>query len=122
MAGSHIRPGLHRLAEIEVDPERARIHEHGWQSWSPTLTYPVTEGPICPRDRRAFQHARFWFHDPDCLIGRPEVERRDEWADHVERFGGLRASSDRLADLDPWGLARTRELLANPPSEPFVAS
>jgi alpha-galactosidase len=50
------------------------------------------------------------------------VERRHEWADHVERFGGLRASSDRIADLDAWGLARTRELLANPPPEPFVAS
>ena len=54
-------------------------------------------------------------NDPDCLIVRPGVERREEWAAVVERYGGLRASSDRIADLDEWGLATTRRLLGTPP-------
>jgi alpha-galactosidase len=63
---------------------------------------------------RAFMHGRFWVNDPDCLIVRPEVERRAEWAAHIERYGGLVASSDRLRDLDAWGLETTRRLLAAP--------
>jgi alpha-galactosidase len=69
---------------------------------------------------RAWQHGRFWINDPDCLIVRPRVERRAELAAHIERFGGLRASSDRLLDLDDWGLATTRRLLSTPPGARFV--
>jgi alpha-galactosidase len=50
------------------------------------------------------------------------VERREEWAGHVERFGGLRASSDRLESLDEWGLETTRRLLRASPTEPFDLS
>jgi alpha-galactosidase len=70
---------------------------------------------------RAYQHGRFWVNDPDCLIVRPAVERREEWAEIIERYGGLRASSDRIADLDEWGLATTRRLLSQvPPPVPFT--
>jgi alpha-galactosidase len=59
-------------------------------------------------------------NDPDCLIVRPEVERRQEWAGVVERYGGLRVSSDRIAALDAWGLDTTRRLLTEvPPPTPF---
>jgi alpha-galactosidase len=72
---------------------------------------------------RAFQHGRFWVNDPDCLIVRPAVERRAEWSDVVERYGGLRISSDRIADLDDWGLNTTRRLLSEvPPPTPFVTA
>ncbi len=71
---------------------------------------------------RAFQHGRFWVNDPDCLIARPEIERREEWAAVVERYGGLRASSDRIASLDAWGLETTRRVLSEvPPPTPFSA-
>ena len=30
------------VAEIAVRADAARVYEHGWQSWSPTGTYPVT--------------------------------------------------------------------------------
>jgi len=70
---------------------------------------------------RAFMHGRFWVNDPDCLIARPEVQRREQWAEVVERYGGLRSSSDRIADLDDWGLATTRRLLGSvPPPTPFA--
>ena len=70
---------------------------------------------------RAWQHGRFWVNDPDCLLARPQVERRQDWATHVERYGGLRGSSDRLRDLDAWGVQTTRRLLETvPPAEPFA--
>jgi alpha-galactosidase len=70
---------------------------------------------------RAWQHGRFWANDPDCLLAGPEVERRQDWAALVERYGGLRGSSDRLDRLDGWGLEATRRLLATvPPPRPFA--
>jgi len=70
---------------------------------------------------RAWQHGRFWVNDPDCIVARPEIERREEWAEVVDRYGGLRASSDRIAALDDWGLETTRRLLAEvPPPVPFA--
>ena len=71
---------------------------------------------------RAFMHGRFWVNDPDCIIVRPDIQGREEWADHVERWGGLRGSSDRIGSLDEWGMSRTRELLSVSPTEPFIAS
>jgi len=83
-------------------------------------TVPGQRSAVLAGRARAFQHARFWVNDPDCLIVRPEVEEREEWARHVERYGGLRASSDRLAALDAWGLETTRRLLRPSPTEPFA--
>jgi alpha-galactosidase len=60
---------------------------------------------------RAWQHGRFWNNDPDCLMLRPGVERRADWAAVVRDYGGLRSSGDGLDQLDDWGLETTRELL-----------
>ncbi|BCB81506.1 glycoside hydrolase family 36 protein [Phytohabitans flavus] len=85
------------------------------------LSQPSQRGAALSTQARAWQHGRFWVNDPDCLIARPEVERRADWARVVERFGGLRVSSDRIADLDDWGVETTRRLLANtPPPTPFA--
>jgi alpha-galactosidase len=72
---------------------------------------------------RAFQHGRLWVNDADCVLAAPTVERREQWAAHVRAYGGLRASGDRVADLDEWGIAVTRELLSTPPpATPFTDS
>ncbi|MFJ8468819.1 glycoside hydrolase family 36 protein [Streptomyces swartbergensis] len=60
---------------------------------------------------RQWQHGRLWINDPDCLMARPAVETREQWAAHVESTGGLMASSDRLLSLDEWGVTTTRRLL-----------
>ena len=39
------------------------------------------------------------------------MQRREDWAALVERYGGLRSSGDGLRNLDAWGLATTRRLL-----------
>ena len=69
---------------------------------------------------RAFLHGRFWANDPDCLLARPAVEHRAAWAEHVEQFGGLHASSDRIADLDDWGLTTTQRILSTPPPRTLI--
>jgi alpha-galactosidase len=69
---------------------------------------------------RAWQHGRFWVNDADCLVARPSFAARREWAQIIERYGGLRSASDRIADLDDWGMETTRRLLATaPPPTPF---
>jgi alpha-galactosidase len=69
---------------------------------------------------RAWQHGRFWVNDPDCLMARPQVERREQWAETVERFGGVRASGDGVRELDAWGLQTTRRLLVPSPTAPLT--
>ena len=69
---------------------------------------------------RAWQHGRFWVNDPDCLVARPGFELRHGWADLIDVFGGLRSASDRIQDLDDWGVRTTRRLLSTaPPPSPF---
>ena len=53
---------------------------------------------------RSWQHGRFWVNDADCLVARPSFAARREWAEVIEQFGGLRSASDRIADLDSWGM------------------
>jgi alpha-galactosidase len=72
---------------------------------------------------RAWQHGRLWTNDADCLVARPSFPLRGAWAEVVEAYGGLRSSSDRVRDLDRWGLDTTRRLLAHPPGpRPLIAS
>ncbi len=65
---------------------------------------------------RGWQHGRFWINDPDCLLARPSISHRAAWATTIERYGGLRASGDRILDLDTWGLETTRRLLSTVPA------
>lgn len=83
------------------------------------LSDPGTESAIISTVGRAFTQGRFWVNDPDCFSVRPEVERRELWADVVAEYGGVRISSDRLDDLDDWGLEATRRLLVPARTEPF---
>lgn len=64
---------------------------------------------------RAWQQGRFWVNDADCLVARPDYSLREPWARTIEEYGGLRSCSDRLAELDDWGLRTTRRLLASAP-------
>ena len=46
------------VAELVVDPERGRVFEHGWQSWSPTTVYPV--GATSHRPVRPHSEVMCW--------------------------------------------------------------
>jgi alpha-galactosidase len=115
--GAPILPSAGLVDAMRVGPDIALHHE---PMDGTDLTAPSQRGAALAVRGRAFLHGRFWTNDPDCLIARPEMERREEWALMVERFGGLRASGDRLSTLDGWGLETTRRLLAPSSSLPLV--
>ncbi|HYN97109.1 MAG TPA: glycoside hydrolase family 36 protein [Pilimelia sp.] len=115
--GAPVLPSVGLFDAMRVSPDTAPHYEPDRGD----VTQPGQRSATLATVARAWQHGRFWVNDPDCLIVRPAVERRAEWAALVARYGGLRASSDRIADLDEWGLATTRRLLSEvPPPTPFA--
>lgn len=61
---------------------------------------------------RSWMHDRLWMNDPDCLVARPEIQAREQWAAALMDYGGVRFSSDRLLALDARGLELTRRFLS----------
>jgi alpha-galactosidase len=61
---------------------------------------------------RRWMNGKLWVNDPDTLVARPEIAEREAWAAHLEGYGGLTFSSDRLDALDERGLELTRRVLA----------
>ncbi|MEE8601153.1 glycoside hydrolase family 36 protein [Euzebya tangerina] len=109
-------PSIGLVDAMRVSPDTEPHHlPNGDDMSQPSIHAAMVTGRA-----RAYMHARFWSNDPDCIIARPAIERRHDWAAHIGAFGGLRASSDRLADLDEWGLATTRRLLSEVPTAPFI--
>jgi alpha-galactosidase len=75
---------------------------------------------LMPLAARAWQHGRFWVNDPDCVVARPSYALREQWAEAASELGGLRSFSDRVSELDGWGLETVRRLLDDRGSaEPF---
>ena len=117
--GAPLLPSLGLVDAMRVGPDVATHYE---PAPGGDLSAPSGRAAALAVRARAFQHGRFWINDPDCLIARPEMERREEWAATVERWGGLRASGDQLAALDGWGLETTRHLLVPASPWPLVDS
>lgn len=113
--GAPILPSVGLVDAMRISPDTA-------PEFAPSggdLSMPSQQAAMATGRGRAWQHGRFWANDADCLLARPQVEHRERWAEHVERYGGLRSSSDRLRDLDAWGLATTRRLVRRTPVSPF---
>ena len=111
--GAPILPSVGLVDAMRVSPDT--FHEGG-EDGSTGLR------GLMPLAGRAWQQGRFWTNDPDCLVARPSYSLREEWATAVASFGGLRSCSDRIAELDDWGLETTRRMLAQRGSaEPFDA-
>lgn len=109
--GAPILPSVGLVDGMRVSPDT--FHEHAQDANGQLRGAMGTTA-------RAWQHGRFWANDPDCLVARPTFALREEWAALIEQFGGLRSVSDRIAELDEWGLEMTRRILATaPPAAPF---
>ena len=67
---------------------------------------------------RGWMHGRLWANDPDSLVARSQIAEREAWAAHLEGYGGLAFSGDRLAALDERGLELTRRVLRPSTAEP----
>lgn len=116
--GAPLLPSIGLVDAMRISPDTAP-HVEPEQG---DLSKPGQRSALVSGRARAFQHARWWVNDPDCLIVRPEVEAREAWAAHIERYGGLRGSSDRLASLDAWGIETTRRLLKPSSTAPLTAA
>jgi alpha-galactosidase len=105
--GAPMLPSVGLVDAMRISPDVAPQYE----SPDTDLSRPSQRAAVLTGRGRQWQHGRFWVNDPDCLLARPAVERREAWAAHVAEVGGLVASSDRLRDLDEWGLETTRRQL-----------
>ena len=115
--GAPIPPSVGLVDAMRVSPDIGATYEPPQGD----LSQGSQRSAVLSGVGRAWQHGRFWVNDPDCLIARSQVERRQEWAAHIQRYGGLRGSSDRLRGLDEWGLQTTHRLLSTvPPPTPFA--
>jgi alpha-galactosidase len=115
--GAPILPSVGLVDAMRVSADVAPTYD----AWDGDASQPSQFGATISTVGRAWQHGRFWVNDPDCIVARPQIERRQEWASVVARYGGLRASSDRIAALDDWGMETTRRLLTDvPPPTPFL--
>ncbi|MEW9555947.1 glycoside hydrolase family 36 protein [Nonomuraea sp. NPDC050783] len=112
--GAPMVPSIGLVDIMRVSPDIApTLHPR-----SGDISQPSQLGARLTGAAREFLHARWWVNDPDCLIVRPEVEAREEWAAHIAASGGLRGASDPIAALDDWGLETTRRLLVPTTTDP----
>jgi alpha-galactosidase len=114
--GAPILPSVGLVDAMRVGPDIA----HHVEPLDGDLSQPSQRAAAMNSRWRAWQQGRFWVNDADCLVAGPHVEQREEWAQVVEAYSGLRSSSDRLRGLDDWGLAVTRRLLQRGLVDPFV--
>ena len=111
--GAPLLPSIGLVDAMRVSPDT--FHEGG-EDGSTGLR------GLMPLAARAWQQGRLWVNDPDCVVARPTYSQRKRWAEAASRLGGLRSFSDRLADLDGWGLDAVRDLMAaGGRSSPFDA-
>ena len=115
-SGAPLLPSVGLVDAMRVGPAIAAGHT----SANGGPAQPAPQAAARNTVARAWQQGRFWVNDPDCLMARPGMQRRADWAALVERFGGLRASGDGLRGLDSWGLQTTRRLLVPSPTGPVV--
>jgi alpha-galactosidase len=102
--GAPLLPSVGLVDAMRVSPDT--FHEGG-EDGSTGLR------GLMPLAARAWQQGRLWVNDPDCVVARPSYSERERWADAATELGGLRSFSDRVAELDEWGLATVRGLLAD---------
>ena len=96
--GAPLLPSVGLVDAMRVSPDT--FHEGG-EDGSTGLR------GLMPLAARAWQQGRLWVNDPDCVVARPSYSQREQWADAARQFGGLRSFSDRVAELDEWGLRRS---------------
>ena len=112
--GAPMLPSIGLVDIMRVSPDIApTLHPK-----SGDISQPSQLGARLTGAAREFLHARWWVNDPDCIILRPEVEARQEWAAHIDATGGLRGSSDPIPALDEWGLETTRRLMVPTRTDP----
>jgi alpha-galactosidase len=112
--GAPLLPSIGRVDAMRIGPDIDPRYEPA----DGDLSQPSQRSAAAAVRARGWTHGRLWVNDPDCLIVRPDVERRQDWATLLQQSGGLMVSSDALDALDEQGLAWTRQLLRPSTTEP----
>ncbi|MFF4350607.1 glycoside hydrolase family 36 protein [Streptomyces sp. NPDC001530] len=73
------------LASVPVDPSEARVHEEGWQSWSPSGAYALGDKP--PPSSRLLPQCLKGLGGTPRAGGRPHRPTNDNWATVCYRPG-----------------------------------
>jgi alpha-galactosidase len=102
--GAPLLPSVGLVDAMRVSPDT--FHEGG-EDGSTGLR------GLMPLAARSWQQGRLWVNDPDCLVARPSYSERERWIEAVRTYGGLPSFSDRVAELDAWGLSTVRDLLTD---------
>jgi alpha-galactosidase len=105
--GAPILASVGLVDAMRIGPDIA----HYFEPQDGDLSQPSQRAAAQNSRWRSWQQGRFWVNDADCLVTGTHVERREDWAEVVAAYSGLRSSSDRLRTLDAWGLETTRRLL-----------
>ncbi len=105
--GAPLLPSIGAVDAMRVGPDIDPAYDHE----SGDISQPSQRGAVAASRARAWMHARLWVNDPDCLLARPQVERRDDWGAFLDAYGALAVSSDPLDELDDTGLELTRRIL-----------
>jgi alpha-galactosidase len=106
-SGAPLLPSIGLVDAMRVSPDI----DPEWEPVDGDISQPAMRSALAMGRARAWMHGRLWVNDPDCLIARPEMERRELWASHLDAYGALAISSDPLDGLDARGLELTREIL-----------
>jgi alpha-galactosidase len=114
--GAPILPSVGLVEAMRVSPDTDALYSPP----DDDMSQPSQEAAVITGRGRAFTHGRWWVNDADCLIARPGVERREEWAEHVTKYSGLPGSGDRIRGLDAWGLQATARILSQTPARRLV--
>jgi alpha-galactosidase len=120
--GAPLLPSVRLVDAMRIGPDIAATWDPPDAADTGSLSAPCQRNAARNVIARAWQHGRLWVSDPDCLMLRPSVERREDWASLVARYGGLRASGDGVDELDEWGLEQTRSLLGPASPSPVTPS
>lgn len=113
--GAPLLPSVGLVDAMRISPDIMPT----WEPPDGDVSQPSGRAAVLAGRGRQAWHGRLWHNDPDCLLARPGVERREDWAAHLRAVGGLASASDAVRDLDAWGLEVTRELMR--PSDPSPA-
>jgi alpha-galactosidase len=110
--GAPLLPTIGLVDAMRISPDV----DPGLEPPEGDISQPGMRSALASGRARAWQNGRLWVNDPDCVLARPQVVDREQWADHVEAMGGLTVASDPLLDLDERGLELLRRLLQ--PTDP----
>ena len=104
--GAPLLPSIGLVDAMRVGPDVLAQPSHSSESSASSIAKARAVS-----EARAWMNGRLWVNDPDCVVARPAIPEREEWAAFVTGYGGLVFASDAPGELDARGVELTRAAL-----------